>query len=161
MTTTPDGRIGTSPLRIALVGAIVVLIVAATWGLGVVLSGPLGRGEQIRRANSPENRTSAQAQFQQHHQSILSLDERIGAAKSALVAHELQTAQSGGSDYFTSQAQAQLQSNYDGLRARCLEIIGKYNADARSVTFERFRDADLPAEIDDSNPETDCREEAV
>lgn len=135
------GLFGLSWLMIIIL--VVALIGIATWGFKVVTSDAKGRGDAVVQKNSAENWVNAQREFNRTFQEIKSDDRKINDAKVALEADP------------TNQV---LKTNYEGLKQHCNTLVGNYNTDARSYLKEEFRDADLPSEIDLSDPTTDCKE---
>lgn len=123
----------------------IVVLTAIWWfsfGASVLSSKPIGQGEAIIQKNSAENWTKAQADFEELYAGIESQDQMITLL--AEVAEE-------DPDQFNS-------TNYAGARLTCLEMVGDYNAKARSYLSADFRAADLPARIDTSMSSTDCFE---
>jgi hypothetical protein len=135
------GRLGLGWwLIIVLVG---VLVSGALWGLGVLLSGPRGVGDAIVEKNSAENWTAAQARFEDLYQEILASDRRID------IAYDAKTA---------SPDDRTAEQTYTGTLSYCTSVVAQYNAEARKFLSEEFRAANLPAEISNTNPATDCKE---
>jgi hypothetical protein len=131
-----------------IIGGVVglLLLSAGGWALGVALSGPHGRGEQIKQINRAENRTFAQEQFHQLLQDIKGYDQQIGVQQAALEAH---TAQDGERD--------RLAQVVAGLKTQCISTTQQYNAEAQKISKRQFLDAGLPEQINSSDPETDCK----
>lgn len=120
-----------------------LLISGAVWGLTVALSGPRGQGDAIIEKNSAENWVAAQKEFEDRYQEILASDRRIDTAFAAKTA---------------SPDDRTVEQNFYGTVSYCQTIVGEYNALARSFLSEDFRAADLPSEISNTNPSTDCKE---
>ena len=122
---------------------LVALIGAAAWGISVLTAGPKGRGDAYRQQQSAENWTRAQAEFNRRYQGILAQDKKITIAAAALK---------------RDPESARRQVEYDGLVRNCADAVAQYNSLAREYLAEQFRDADLPSQIDDTDPATDCKE---
>ena len=128
---------------IMIIAAIVALIGIGIWVFTVATSDIKGRGDAVSQKNSAKNWIEAQREFNSTFQEIKSDDRKINDTKVALDADP------------TSQV---LKTNYEGLKQHCNTLVGNYNTDARSYLKEKFRDADLPSEINLSDPSTDCKE---
>lgn len=122
---------------------IVLLIGAAIWGIGVAVSGPKGQGDAIRQNNSAENWTAKQALFEDLYADIEASDRKIDAAAQALKADP---------------EDKTLQANYSGIVNHCISVVGNYNAEARKFLSEDWRSIDLPDQISNNDPSTDCKE---
>lgn len=120
---------------------IIAVIGGVTWAFKVATSDVKGRGDVTRKTNSGDNQIFAQQQFQDMFNDIKATDRKLAAA---------------AADAKGQLADSPAAVRYAGLRNYCADVVGQYNAAARKVTQERFRDADLPAQIDDSDPATDC-----
>lgn len=121
------------------------LLTAGIWGLKVALSGPKGAGDQQIIVNDGRNRVNAQEWFEGQYNQILAADKKLDQAKADLDAHP-------GDEFY--------QTNYTGLKNRCIDMVGAYNAEARKVSREDWRDPRLPSQINDNDPKTDCKETA-
>jgi hypothetical protein len=130
-----------------LVGILVVCAVigAAVWGIGVATSDVAGRGNQRRAINSSDNRTFAQEQFEELFNDVKTYDAQISTSAAAAAAETEPTEKS------------RLNQVTLGVTNQCISTVQQYNAEARKVSKERFRAADLPAQIDDLDPSTDCK----
>jgi hypothetical protein len=124
----------------------VLLLSAGGWALGVALSGPHGRGEQIKQINRADNRTFAQEQYHQLLQDIKGYDQQIGVQQATLVAHQAQDAEHD-----------RLAQVVAGLKTQCISTSQQYNAEAQKISKRQFLDAGLPEQINSSDPETDCK----
>lgn len=113
------------------------------WGIHVATSEVRGKGDAYAKKNSADNWTQAQKEFNAKFQEIKALDKNVNQAYVALQR--------------TPEDQRR-QIEYDGNVRNCNLAVADYNTLARSYLSEQFRDADLPAQIDDSDPETDCKE---
>jgi hypothetical protein len=138
-------RGGMSRGLLALIALLVVgaLIGGVVWVIGVATSGISGQGEAIIQKNSANNRIAAQQTFED-----LIADIKASTLKLNQAAAD-KKANPGDATYAT---------NYTGLVNHCLDTVGLYNADARKYTAAQFRASDLPAQIDMSDPATDCKE---
>ncbi len=125
---------------ILFIGAITIGI----WFFNVATSDIRGAGDAEQTKNSSTNRIAQQEAFQELYNEILSADKRVDLAK--------QNLDSGNGDPRT------LQTEYSGAQQYCLDVTSDYNAKANSFRAEDFRDTELPARIDATNPTTDCKE---
>lgn len=130
---------------LCIVAAVTVLSLGV-WAFKVATSDVKGRGDANLIKNNATNRVQVQGEFNQRYQDILAADRRITVAYTALQADK------------TDQV---LQTRYSGAVSYCLGAVGEYNAAARTYTKQDFRDADLPAQIDNTDPATDCREDVT
>lgn len=124
----------------------VLLLSVGGWALGVALSGPAGRGEQIKQINRAENRTFAQEQFVQLLNDVKAYDQQIGVQQAALDAH-----QAAGTE------RDRLAQVVAGLKTQCISTTQQYNAEAGKISKRQFLEANLPEQINSSDPETDCK----
>lgn len=113
------------------------------WGFRVATSEPKGRGDAAIEKNSAANWTTAQARFESLYAEIVAADRKVTLAHEAL-----------GTDPGNRTAR----DTYYGTRTVCLSIVADYNAAARTYLAADFRSADLPAQIGDADPATDCKE---
>lgn len=136
--------IGGQAIKWIVIGVILILVLgAALWAFNVATSGVKGQGDAQRQKNSAENWTKQQAEFERMYASIKAQDKNITiAAKEAKANPD----------------DATKQINYSGLIRNCNDTVANYNAMARSYLAEQFRAADLPAQIDETDPATDCKE---
>lgn len=139
----PD-RVGFSiGLRVLLVVIVAALLGGGVWAFKVATSDIKGQGDAVRTKNSGTNRIAAQERFEELYAGIKAADERIdvmAAAKTAAPADPISSI------------------NYTGAINYCIQIRADYNAEARKYTAEQFRAADLPAQIDSTDPLFDCQE---
>ena len=122
---------------------VVVAICWFAWGSRVLTSGIVGQGNAIIQKNSAENWTKAQGEFESIYAEIEATDRKITVAKAAL-------------DLDPEDLTAK--QTYTGTQNVCLSMVADYNAKARNYLAAEFRAADLPAQIDSLNPNTDCQE---
>lgn len=127
---------------LSILGVIAVVSVGV-WGFRVITSDTRGQGNAVIQKNDANNRIAAQERFESLYQEIVASDRKIAVAAAAL-------AMSG--DDKTAQ------QNYSGIVNYCIQVVGEYNAEARQFTAEDFRSPDLPYQIDNRNPDTDCKE---
>lgn len=119
------------------------IIGAVIWGTQVTLSGPKGVGDAIMTKNSSANWTKEQAAFENLHADIIAADRKVTLAYAS---------------YEEDKTDKTARQTYEGIRSGCVNLVSDYNAKARSYLAEEFRSADLPAQIDDSSKNTDCKE---
>jgi flagellar basal body-associated protein FliL len=120
----------------------VILVGWAGYALSVALSGPKGVGDAIKQKNSAANWTSAQREFEERHQEILALDKKIALHKETLKSDPKNPV---------------LQTNVTGVTSACMSAVADYNTDSRSYLMEDFKSSDLPYQINDNSPATDCK----
>lgn len=127
-----------------LIGVLLVLLVgAAIWAINVAASGPKGQADAFAEKNSSSNWVAAQAKFEDMYADIVQTDKKIDVAAEMLASNPTDKT---------------FQQTLAGTKSYCLEVVGDYNAEARKYLAEEFRSADLPAQIDDYNTSTDCKE---
>lgn len=125
--------------------ASILTFVVVGWGvfaLTVLLSGPKGVGDGIKQKNSASNWINAQKGFESRYQEIIALDKNIGLHKEALKADSKDPI---------------LRANVTGVTSACNSAVADYNTAARSYLSEEFRSSDLPYQINESSPATDCK----
>lgn len=133
-------RIAVWVIAVILIGGV---IGGGIWAFKVATSDIKGAGDQTRIVNDGRNRIAAQETFEALYQQIEAYDRNLDQAARDKAEHP------GDSFYAT---------NYSGLLKACNDAVGQYNADARKVTRAKWLSADLPYEIDITNPSTDCKE---
>lgn len=131
---------------------IVLLVIALVIGTGVILwtgrvatSDIKGQGDAVITKNEARNRINAQENFETLFADIQSADKIVGISAEALAQDPTNT---------------KLSTELMGQKQFCVDLIGKYNAAARKFTQADFRAADLPDVIDETQTETDCKENA-
>lgn len=126
-----------------LILLLIVLLGTGWWVFRVATSDVKGQGDALIRKNSATNRIGAQQRFEELYADILASDRRIDTlAADAAANPDSQVAQ----------------TNLTGSITYCQDVVADYNALARSYTAQDFRAYDLPAQIDNLNPATDCKE---
>lgn len=133
--------------RIAVwVVAIVVFagaLSAGVWAFNVATSGTKGAGDATRQINSGTNRIGAQEHFQTLLNQVKAYDQQLDQAAADKKDHP-------GSDFWDT--------NYAGLVKTCIDARNLYNGDANKVTQAKWRDPELPYQIDATDPQYDCKE---
>lgn len=129
-------------LTIAAIVTVILLCIGGFY-LKVALSGPIGQGQGEINKNQASNWTAAQARFEDLYAGIQAKDETI--------------------DLLYKQAQANpndktAQQTYAGVVSACQSSRADYNADSRKFMAADFKAADLPYEIDKTDPRFDCKE---
>ncbi len=117
---------------VVAVVAFVGLLGAGIWAFNVATSDVKGRGDAVRITNDGRNRLAQQAYFEQTYADIKAADLNLD-----LPGEDVEKA---------------------GRLAYCRRLVADYNAAARKEVAEAFRSADLPAQITDADPATDCKE---
>jgi hypothetical protein len=123
--------------------ALVMMTSAGLWALGVFTSDIKGQGDAEKIKNSASNRIRSQEGFEDLFQEIIAADKNINISAEAL---EL--------DPNDLRSKVEL----PGQKQYCNDLVGQYNAKARKFSQEEFRAADLPAQIDETYAQTDCKE---
>lgn len=129
---------------VALIVLFFVVLPLAIWGGTVWFSKYKGQGDAYSNKNSAENWTKAQEDFHSRYNNIIAADKNINVAWKALQADP------------TDQVS---KINYNGLVNGCNEAIANYDTKAAAYNSADFRDASLPAKIDTTDPQTDCKED--
>lgn len=129
---------------------IVVLVVvlggalsAGIWFLKVGTSDIRGQGDAVVIKNEAGNRIRAQEGFEKYFQAIVASDATINITAEALK---------------DDPESLKIKTELRGQKQACVDLVGQYNAKARSFSQADFRAADLPFEIETTNPQTDCKE---
>lgn len=130
---------------LVIIGVVVFTIVVSLgiWGFNVAFSGPKGAGDQEIANNSAGNRTFAQGHFHDLYAEVIGADQKLDQAKANMDAFP------GDAKYVTE---------FTGLQSYCIDVREQYNADSKKATLADWKDGDLPHELTDSNPDTDCKE---
>lgn len=123
-----------SLLALALIGI-------GLWGFRVATSPIKGTGDAAITKNSSANWTAAQARFEDLYAGIIAADRKLDAAAERLAANP---------DDLT------LQQTHAGIQSGCITLVGDYNAEARKYLAEDFKASDLPDQISNNDPNTDC-----
>lgn len=131
-------------LGFAAVVAVCGVIGGAVWGVKVLTSDVRGAGEQVRKINDADNRINSQQWFHDQLAQVRAADGKLDGAYVNM--------QAG----IGTRDENILRTTYTGLLDRCIEMREQYDAEAKKVTRERWRDASLPESIDKSDPQTDC-----
>lgn len=121
----------------------VAVIGVAVWVFRVATADVKGRGDTTIKVNDVDNRLFAQGNFLDLYNEIKASDRKIDQAAADKAAHP-------GDAFFAT--------TYTGLKAHCEDTVAQYDAAARKISQAKFRDEDLPAQIDTSDPTTDCQE---
>lgn len=125
--------------------AVLVGVFILSWGIyaiNVAMSAPKGMGDSIIRKNTAENRIAAQARFEKQYQAVKAADQKIAVHRAALAADP---------------ANPTLQTNLTGVTSVCISAAADYDAESRKYLSEDFKAIDLPYQIDQTNPATDCK----
>ncbi|AYN55845.1 hypothetical protein PP635_gp69 [Arthrobacter phage Auxilium] len=127
---------------VLLVLIAISLISWAGWAVSVATSGPKGQGDAIKQKNSAENWTAQQAKFERLYAGIQSADEKTELANARLAANPKDLT---------------LQQTAAGVQSGCISLVSEYNSKSREFLAEDFKAADLPHEIDRTDPAFDCK----
>lgn len=115
----------------------------AHWGFGVFTSGIKGQGDAIVVKNEAGNRIRAQEGFLDMYNAVITADKNLTITGESLT---------------KTPDSVKLQTELAGQKMVCNDQVSRYNAAARKFTKQEFKDADLPDVIDETKPETDCKE---
>lgn len=129
---------------VTVVVALGLVLGAGIWALNVGTSDVKGQGDAEIIKNEARNRINAQEDFEKLFAELKAADQRIDVTASAL------KLKPGGD--------LKLETELLGQKHYCLGLVSEYNAKARSFSQQDFKAADLPHEIDQAAPETDCEE---
>jgi len=137
--------LGATTATAVVFGAVIVVValVIGIWALRVATAEPKGRGDAVIEKNSAANWTKAQARFEELYAEIVATDRKV------TLAHDLLATDPGNRT---------ARDTYVGTRNVCLSFVADYNAAARTYLAADFRAADLPGQITDTDPTTDCKE---
>ena len=125
-----------------LLGVLLLLaLVVGVWVFRVTTSDIKGQGDAEITKNSAENRIAAQERFEALYAEVLASDRRLDQlAKDA------------------KDGTTETRTRYSGAVSHCHNVVADYNAEARKFTARDYRELDLPAEIDQTDSATDCKE---
>jgi hypothetical protein len=115
------------------------------WFFKVVLSDTKGAGDAEIIKNEARNRIRAQEGFEDKFAAIVTADKNLTLTADALAREP---------------SSQKLSVELIGQKMICNDAVGRYNADARKFSKEDFKSADLPDQVDDTDPATDCKENA-
>lgn len=134
----------TKAIAVGLLAVLGIFVIGAViWGVGVAVSGPKGQGDAIKTKNSSANWTAAQARFEDLYAGIQSADKKAENAAAVLA---------------KSPQDKTYQQTYSGIVSGCTDLVAQYNAESRKFLAADFKAADLPYQIDQSDPAFDCKE---
>lgn len=129
----------------------VVFVVAAlvigggVWAFKVVTSDVKGRGDAEIITNDGRNRINSQEWFEGQYRLVISTDLRLDGLASDLKANV------GKPDEMF------YRTNLTGTQNMCIQFREMYNAEARKMSRGQWRSPDLPYELTDADPQTDCQ----
>lgn len=131
---------------------VIVGLTALIWGLATGFSYWKGKGDAYQEKNSAQNWVAAQRAFHQESNDYTADLAKISGAAKALAAFEAKPHPDADtlSGYQWQQEDTNLTGTVTGLVASCHNLVSSYNTDAESYLTSQFRDADLPATLDDS-----------
>lgn len=143
----PDKVLWGMSWRAIVIGVVaLILCIAGSWavfGLKVFTSPVKGAGEVVIANNDAKNRIQSQARFEALYHGIIAADKNLDILAATVKAHP--------NDRIAQQT-------LDGARIGCNQFVEDYNAEARKTTSADWRSWDLPSEINDIDPATDCKE---
>lgn len=121
---------------------IVAVIGAVIWGFGVLTAPIKGKGDAAKINYSAENWTQKQAMFQHSYNGIIGFDKEITRYKEAIA--------SGDDDRMNKEL-------LNGVTAACNAEVTKYNAESNVYLSQDWKSINLPSQIDNTDPLTDCK----
>ena len=137
-------RAGLSLAAWIVIGVLFVIALSAgIWAFNVATSDVKGKGDATRQINSGKNRIASQETFEALFGQIKAYDRNLDQAAQDKKEHP------GDSFYAT---------NYSGLVKQCNDAVAQYDADAKKVSRAKWLTDDLPFQIDQNDPTTDCKE---
>lgn len=148
-------RFDKKPVRTTILGltagwfvAVAVVVLVGVIGIGlyalrVSTSDIKGRGDAEIVKNEVRNRIRAQEGFESKFAAIVAADKNLNITAEALV---------------VKPGDLKLSTELNGQKMICNDLVAQYDAAARKFSDAEFRAADLPQQIEDANPSTDCKE---
>ncbi|UYL88357.1 membrane protein [Arthrobacter phage EvePickles] len=131
------------PIAVVLTVLLGIFLISwAGFAINVAMSGPKGQGDAIKQKNSAENWTAQQAKFERLYAGIQSADEKTELANARLASNPKDLT---------------LQQTAAGVQSGCISLVSEYNSKSREFLAEDFKAADLPHEIDRTDPAFDCK----
>lgn len=130
-------------LTAVVVFAFIMGLGAVIWGFKVATSDIKGRGDVEIIKNDGRNMVNAQELFHDRYNAIITADKNIQISAESLRETPNDT---------------KIRTELSGQKMYCNDLVAAYNADTQKVSKESFRDSNLPSGIDDTNPNTDCKE---
>lgn len=121
--------------------AVIILVPLAVWGFRVATSDIKGQGDAVIQKNDATNRINKQEMFEQMYANVKASDDKIQIASDAVKTDPSYTNK----------------TNLTGATSFCVQAVQDYNAEARKYSAADFRSTDLPAQIDEFDPQTDCK----
>ncbi|MBP7629357.1 MAG: hypothetical protein KA758_02800 [Acidimicrobiales bacterium] len=139
---------------------LVLLLSFGGWAFRVATSDIKGKGDTIVRENDADNRIQAQAFFEDTYQGIQRFDTQLNDASKALEEWKANNPPPSGQSSVELELYKQQLNNKQttatGIQQQCRNAVAAYNAEARKTIRDGWRSADLPYQIDGTDPSTDC-----
>lgn len=142
-TTVVRGGTWRAIIWVLVVLGVIAVVSIGVWGFRVATSDVKGQGDAVIIKNDAVNRIAQQERFEQLYAEVKAADQKIVVMAAAVVADPNDKT---------------AQQNLTGIQNYCISVIADYNALARKYSAEDFRSVDLPGQIDQSLPSTDCKE---
>lgn len=145
-----DHPVATSVKGVVIVIAVMLVLGAGVWGLGVAFSWWKGQGDGYQQKNSAQNWIAAQRAFHQEYNDVQAYGQKITLAKQQLDAFQKAHPQVGNGTPYDPLAQQEgnLQTTLTGLQQQCMNTVAQYNTDAKAYLTEDWRDASLPSQLE-------------
>lgn len=128
---------------VLIVIALAVVTGAILWFGRVATSDVKGRGDAEIIKNEARNRIRAQEGFWDKLVAVEVADKNLTLTAEALIKQP---------------DSVKLQTELTGQKMICNDAVGAYNAAARKFTQQDYRDADMPEQVDQTDPAYDCKE---
>lgn len=132
------GIIGRTVLGLLVLAVLAVVVGGFTLGYRYLFASSSGKVQKTEIINSGANQLTQQAAFETLFADIKRYDVQLNQAAASNDPHK--------------------DTIVLGLENQCADAVAKYDALARTERAEAFRAADLPAQIDVTDPATDCKE---
>ena len=147
-------------LMICAFVAVVIIGPVTIWGFRIATSDTRGAGNVELERNSAENRIRSQAFFEQSFEDISKFDLQIVDAQKAYDDFVANNPKPSAEDLVAVQIYSQKlnsrQVTLTGLQQQCQNTAASYNAEARKTLAAEWRSPQLPYQINDGSPATDC-----
>ena len=148
-------------LMIAALVAVLIIAPVSIWGIRVATSDTRGAGNVEIERNSAENRIRSQAFFEQSFEDVQKFDLQIVDAQKAYDDFVANNPKPSAEDLVAAQIYGQQlnsrQVTLTGLQQQCQNTVANYDAEARKTLASKWRSPQLPYQINDGSPETDCK----
>lgn len=129
--------LGIGAVVVIVIVVLVVVVGGVLWASGVILSGPIGKGNIIKQNNSAGNQIEQQGHFEDLANAFPGYLAKIKVAKQVLA-----TDTKGTTEYQIDQ------TNVEGLQQTCIDVANEFNAASAKTLAKDWKAAGLPATLD-------------